>query len=600
MKKELKNLYLKLLEIKGFKVRKPQYYLSNYIYKKLDDKENIEIIEASTGIGKTLSYLIPIMISGKKAIISTSTISLQNQIKNNEIKILNNIFQKKIKILILKGMNNYICKLKVDNILFDNKYRNFDEAIKVELNYIKNNSMSGEINEIKKLKIDNEVKNKITASSDDCQKNNCNYFNECFVYNQRKKISKNHIIVVNHALLVTDLINDLGFFKGHDLLLIDEAHNFIDIVLQSKKISLSIQKILKFIIEFHQKVMKVTPSEIFLLKEIDNLNALLNESLKDNNSNNFKFYKTFNQNSSSIINYVEVNYLKEYSSEITYLNNLNVNIDEVLNNDHYQKLDKNTEDYYPTKIENTLNLNELDKKVIMLSGTIAYQEYFLKNIFAINSYKLKKIKYNEDLTKQIYFITNRESTPKHDLIISKIIYLIKSVKGRSLLLFTSYESLNFYLHHLRAYFKNNNINIEIFSQTEDDKIKINEKFMEKKEAVLFGTSSFFEGIDYKNNQIKFLFLDKIPFYNPSYPITKSLVGFLTKNNKNPFNHLYLPSAITKLRQIIGRLIRSKSQKGIFYLNDSRIISKSYGKLIMKSLAIEKFQFEYKDSIKFIK
>ena len=66
--------------------------------------------------------------------------------------------------------------------------------------------MSGEINEVKKLKIDNEVKNKITASSDDCQKNNCNYFNECFVYNQRKKISKNHIIVVNHALLVTDLL----------------------------------------------------------------------------------------------------------------------------------------------------------------------------------------------------------------------------------------------------------------------------------------------------------------------------------------------------------------------------------------------------------
>ena len=87
-------------------------------------------------------------------------------------------------------MNNYICKLKVDNILFDNKYRNFDEAIKVELNYIKNKSMLGEINEIKKLKIDNEVKNKITASSDDCQKNNCNYFNECFVYNQRKKFQK--------------------------------------------------------------------------------------------------------------------------------------------------------------------------------------------------------------------------------------------------------------------------------------------------------------------------------------------------------------------------------------------------------------------------
>ena len=94
---------------------------------------------------------------------------------------------------------------------------------------------------------------------------------------------------------------------------------------------------MKFIIEFHQKILKVTPSEIFLLKEIDKLNALLNESLKNNNSNNFKFYKTFNQNSPSIINYIEGNYLREYSSEITYLNNLNVNIDEVLNNDHYQK-----------------------------------------------------------------------------------------------------------------------------------------------------------------------------------------------------------------------------------------------------------------------
>lgn len=580
-------------------MRKPQYYLSNYIYKKLDDKENIEIIEASTGIGKTLSYLIPIMISGKKAIISTSTISLQNQIKNNEIEILNSIFQKKIKILILKGMNNYICKLKVDNILFDDKYKNFDDAIKVELNYIKNNSTSGEVNEIKKTKIDNEVKNKITASSDDCKKNNCNYFNECFVYSQRKKISKNDIVVVNHALLVTDLINDLGFFKSHDLLLIDEAHNFIDIVLQSKKISLSVEKILKFIIEFKQKAIKSTPSEIYLLKEIDKLNVLLNENFKKNNEN-LKIYKIFNQNIHAIINYLEGNSLKEYLSETTYMKNLKKSIDEVLKKDNYQRLDKNTEDYYPTKIENILNLNELNKKVIMISGTIAYQEYFLKSIFSINNYKLKKIKYNENLTKQIYFITNRESIPKHDLTISKIIYLIKSVKGRSLLLFTSYESLNLYLHHLRIYFKSNNINIEIFSQTEDDKIKINEKFMAKKEAVLFGTSSFFEGIDYKNNQIKFLFLDKIPFYNPSYPITKSLVGFLTKNNKNPFNNLYLPSAITKLRQIIGRLIRTKSQKGIFYLNDSRIISKSYGKFIMKSLEIEKFEFEYKDSIKFIK
>ena len=78
------------------------------------------------------------------------------------------------------------------------------------------------------------------------------------------------------------------------------------------------------------KVTKVTPSEIFLLKEIDNLNALLNESIKMNNSNNFKFYKLFNQNSSPIINYIEVNYLKD-SSEITYLKNLNVNIEEILN-----------------------------------------------------------------------------------------------------------------------------------------------------------------------------------------------------------------------------------------------------------------------------
>ena len=118
------------------------------------------------------------------------------------------------------------------------------------------------------------------------------------------------------------------------------------------------------------------------MKEIDNLNALLNESLKMNNSNNFKFYKLFNQNSSPIINYIEVNYLKEYSSEITYLKNLNVNIEDVLNNDHYQKLDKNTEDYYQTKIEKTLNLDELDKKVI-LSGTIVFQEYFLKIFFQL-------------------------------------------------------------------------------------------------------------------------------------------------------------------------------------------------------------------------
>jgi len=248
----------------SYEYRKQQLEMALEVAEALDNQEHL-IVEAGTGVGKTLAYLAPIVASGKKAVISTATKTLQDQLVRKDIPLLlnsvaTNHFRDKNSVCLLKGRLNYLCKRKLGRFeeeilkgrlvhlfgIYEN-YKAFGQFMKVFKNWIKGTS-TGEISELvaelankrlvsfspDTLNIEERLGHVLGASTDQCPGPRCAFFNSCFVINARKRASSAKLVVVNHYLLCTDLMGKVSesfeIVPSADVLVIDEAHHFADAI----------------------------------------------------------------------------------------------------------------------------------------------------------------------------------------------------------------------------------------------------------------------------------------------------------------------------------------------------------------------------------
>ena len=159
--------------------------------------------------------------------------------------------------------------------------------------------------------------------------------------------------------------------------------------------------------------------------------------------------------------------------------------------------------------------------------------------------------------------------------------VIKKTKGHCFLLFTSYSSLNYTYNKIKKYFNKNEYTL--IKQNDYPRHEMIEIFKNSKSPVLFGTDSFWEGVDVQGEQLKSVIIVKLPFKVPNDPVTEAIIENIREKGKNPFNDYQVPQAVIKFKQGVGRLIRSKEDRGIIVIFDNRIIKKSYGKKFLKVL-----------------
>ena len=662
-----------------FEIRDEQYKMSKDIEKSLNENKKA-LIEAGTGTGKTLAYLIPTLEyaleNNLKAIISTNTINLQEQLINKDIPLVKELIGQDFKYTLVKGRGNYLCKRKLQNAIMEESDDSEDKEILLNLQKWNETTKYGDRNELR-YGISFEIWEKVNCELDLCTNVKCPYFSSCYFFNARKEIGKSDLLVLNHHMFFADLSirSEIGFntdysiLPNYDILIFDEAHNIEDTArsyFTSEVSKYSFGKLMGNI--YNKRVRNYNKSGIFVraliylkdnlseeeyeiidkVKEeeiIENLNKYYDKIIEifdrfllgfSKNSEQMEIKKRFDKDyikSSSL--WKEIIKLRKesvhlYSIMIKGLTKLTNEIDKfrledengiifdfkkyiervkVFMKDLLYILDSDQEDHVywtninlrkgsiriyatPFEVADDLEHNLFNKmdRILFTSATLAVEQkfdYYKKNIGLEKKGIIEEIIDSPfDYEKQMRVYIPDDTKDPNSLEFFSDVYdfikkLVINTEGRCFLLFTSYSSLNFIYNKIRGELEKKGYTL--LKQGELPRHEMIELFKIRDKAILFGTDSFWEGIDVQGDSLKSVVIVKLPFKSPEDPVTEAIIEYMRKNNQNPFMNYQIPQAVIKFKQGVGRLIRSKTDTGIITILDNRVIKKAYGEKFLKSL-----------------
>lgn len=662
---------------KEFEYRDEQLHMAKHIENGLNSETKV-IVEAGTGTGKTLAYLIPsiewAIKNKKRVVISTNTINLQEQLLNKDIPIAKKVIQGDFRYILVKGRGNYLCNRKYFNMALGENvnFEEFSDSQKRQFKEIINWGKKTEKGDKAELSFeaDASVWELFQSETDICAGNKCPYKGECFFLKSREEKKNADILITNHHMYFSDLAirKEIGFnteysiLPEYGLVVFDEAHNVEKVArdyFSYEASKYSFTKIMNQIYAFEGK-KKNTGSLDILLTYIKSTGmdsrGILEKEIKDIKVKHkslflagreyfnhivevfskgqmgtftFRAKKEEMDNSpflSSLIDFRE-KFTSEYNSYVRKIKELIKEIkdeeDEHGNINDFIKYTDRLENFFnnfrfindfdddefiywievnsrksnsklvatPLKIDaelqKTLYLNL--KQIIFTSATIAIGNDFsyFKESIGLQEDTLDKVIHSPfDYDKQMkVYIPSDIPNPSDRAFIDDIAEFLKALliksRGKTFVLFTSYSALNYVYYLLRDDLEANGI--ELFIHGMAPRTHLVNMYVNGKNPVLFGTDSFWEGVDIKGKQLSSVIIVKIPFKVPSDPITEAIIENITAQGKNPFIEYQVPEAVIKFKQGIGRLIRSKTDYGTITVLDNRIINKKYGKYFMDSI-----------------
>lgn len=616
----------------GLQAREGQYDMALSVYDAIESMDSL-IIEAGVGIGKSYAYLVPLMfyysLTKKTFIISTSTIALQEQLEK-DIGKLSSMLNIPVEIVIAKGMNNFLCINRLDDFLNSKDNKKYIDTFDIEKQDRKYYS------DIK----DNIWKN---ICVENCLYSKCASCSKCEFYNRREKmLNTDGIIICNHDLLIEDLSrSSRKLLKSASFIVCDEAHNLESKVRAANTKEIKIRKSKEIIKEAIKTLNKFAVYDYSFDKignKVDKLQNHINNNvdkvinglkrqnieLDDCNGLTFTFDEIVIKLSTeltdiidNIITSVEIHSNKE-TEELEeqlfeYLRVFRTLSAGISGNNLFwieRKGKKNYIYYAPKNIDEIAYrlffsqkstyyelFKQLSKTFIFTSATLSTENkdfsYFMHNIGADrvkdNSLVLENSydsPYNYDENALVYCCKDvpnpRDRNNYLNYLVIKIKELIKLTNGKALVLFTSKNDMNYVYDKIGNKIDNINIYIQNDGSSQD---MVKNKFEEDINSVLFSTGIFWEGIDIKGKSLSNLIIARLPFpvVDPIIEYKKSLYG------KDGFSKVYIPEMLIKLKQGVGRLIRSETDTGIVCILDSRI--EKYELKVKETLPIKNFVYD---------
>jgi len=622
--------------IDGFAVRSQQQEMALAIDECID-AQSLFIAEAGTGTGKTFAYLVPAVHSGKKVVISTGTKNLQDQLFHQDLPLVINALGKSVYAVLLKGRANYICPYRLKQTEFGGR---LPPSQQHDLNIIINwlpGSKTGDKAELEEISTDSHIWSKVTSTTDNCLGTECQFVSDCCVLNARKQALQADIIIVNHHLFFADMaLKEEGFgeiIPGADVYIFDEAHQIINIAPNYFGYSLSSHRIESFANDLSAQIMEDAPD----LSQIEELSAKMLDSVKrfrvalGRNDKRSSWPDENNQQSilsellalSKRIKSIEDALKPQVSrstglercwqrvSELGFLTEQFLNIDDA-QDDISEEVSADSEmiSWYETKSQRfslhktPMTISKtfreyIDSKPgswIFTSATLTIKDdfgYFSGRLGIKDAKTLQWYSPFDYARQSIMYIPKNLPDPRDntyvDAMIEAIIPVVKISKGRTFILVTSYRVLNQLASELE-----NKIDYPLLVQGTMPSDRLIRKFKKLGNAVLLGTSSFWQGVDVKGQSLSCVIIDKLPFAAPNDPKVQATINFLRRHGRNPFMHYQLPEAVINLKQGAGRLIRDPKDTGILMLCDPRLYTKPFGKVFIKSLPQKVITREFTD------
>jgi ATP-dependent DNA helicase DinG len=628
----------------AYEFRRGQLQMAQAVEEALEEKRHL-IVEAGTGTGKTLAYLLPVIRSGKRVIISTGTKNLQEQLFFKDVPALERALfpegDRKLSVCYMKGRNNYLCRKKLIDLTDQPVLSGLEEIEHYRaIAAWEKTTQSGDRAELAELPEASAVWHKLDARADTCLGQKCKDYDRCFITEMRRRAAESDIIIVNHHLFFADLsikleaegAPDAGVLPECGAVIFDEAHELEDIAGNYFGISVSnlrMDDLTRDVEQMLQKEKLYTPQMSGAIQSVRERSQLF-FSLLPANEGRFAFdsrrefleengeeFLALNQSLTRLG--AELDQLPQKPEDVFTLvrraQQLQVQLRFVMENedpntvfwierrafrgapgaarrkssDEKQASGRTNVFLQATPIEVGQILREcLWSKLetsVLTSATLAVGggfDYIRQRLGLDHARELIVASHFDYESQAILFVPPDLPDPRTPEFVGKAVTVIRQLleitRGRAFVLFTSYKQMNEVYERLLGL-----LDYPMLKQGDAPKSALLEQFRLTPNAVLFGTSSFWQGVDVQGEQLSCVIIDRLPFAVPSDPVVAARVKAIDSGGGNAFFEYQVPSAVITLKQGFGRLIRSLHDRGLLALLDNRILKKQYGRVFVESL-----------------
>jgi ATP-dependent DNA helicase DinG len=603
--------------IQGFTPRIAQQKMAEAITQTIQAKTRL-IVEAGTGTGKTYGYLVPILLSEQKTIISTGTKNLQDQLFFIDIPVIKNIMTKahgiSPKVVLLKGRANYLCINRLENARTDGRFGS--RELVNELNSVYEWSSlteHGDIAELASVPEDSPIWSYVTSTADNCLNQDCEFYQKCHVMKARQQALAADIVIVNHHLFFADLALQEGGFgellPGADIVIFDEAHHLPDVasfffstVLSSRQLTELARDCEAEADESAQDMPQIKEYAAHLQRTLISMRSALGTDLRSQPWPELlsQPLATAIADIKDILKDLEA-LLKTAAVRSKGLENcarrtlaLIENFDKLttgapLNTVHWYEIHTQTFSLHITPLIVAeyfkKYLQERNRAWIFTSATLTVKndfKLFTDTLGLTDSVQLQ-LKSPFDYARQALLYAPRGMPDTHainyiEAVVDAAIPVINASGGKAFILFTSHKALE-----RAAVYLENRVPFPILRQGTKPKRQLIDEFKALGNAILLGTSSFWYGVDVRGDALSCVVIDKLPFSAPEDPILRAKIKMFREQNIDPFWHYQLPQAVLTLKQGAGRLIRDVTDRGVLMICDPRLVGSRYGEVFLQSL-----------------
>ena len=617
-------------ELPGFAPREEQIQLAQAIETTLDCRGTL-VAEAGTGIGKTLSYLVPVLNSGIRAIISTGTKNLQDQLYFRDLPVVTGALGVKVKTALLKGRSNYLCLYRMERTRGAGDYPSRRAA--AELEAVKEWSAKtpdGDLSIAPVITQDSGLWPLVTSTAENCLGAECPHFEECFVLKARREAQNADVVVVNHHLLFADMaIKQSGFgevLPGAEAFIVDEAHHAPEVASQFFSSTLSANQINDLCRDILAESGKLSGALATVREPIEQcqqalkkLQAAMSEYLPERGSwqqllERQEIRQALQELDQSIADLQPALKGLEGASRgmdacISRRAELQAHFDHldgVAGSGEVRWFERRRRGFglhvTPLDISNALTdfREQLDAAWIFTSATLSVNgafEHFTRQMGLSDAETLCLDSPFDYHRNAVLWLPEDLPEPREPAFIECLFEMIAPVleasRGRAFLLFTSHRALRECAGILEAH-----LDFPLFVQGEAPRSLLLDQFRKSGNGVLLGTASFWGGVDVLGEALSLVVIDKLPFAAPGDPVMEARSEMLRTEGGNPFMQLYLPQAVIALKQGAGRLIRDVNDRGVLVICDPRVRTRAYGAVFLDSLPPMKQTAERADVLEF--